>query len=62
MDLFFGMLTGAALLTGGFFFGFKIREWVNKEKAENPPARKRTRKPKCYVIEPKDFGEEERTE
>lgn len=47
---------------GGFFLGFKIRQWVNREKAEITPAKKRTRRPKCYVIEPKDFGEEERTD
>ena len=58
MYLILGMLLGAALLGGGFF----IRGLVDKKKTETPPARKRTRKPKCYVIEPKDFGEEERTE
>lgn len=48
-------LSGAALLGGGFYFGLRMGQ------GEEEVPEKRKRRPKCYVIDPKDFGEEERS-
>jgi len=61
LSFIIGAAIGAAFLSGGFYFGFKVGKRLAESKTEAPP-KKRGRKPKCYVLDPKDFGEEERTE
>jgi flagellar basal body-associated protein FliL len=53
------VVIGAALLAGGFYFGLHLGR---QKSIEAEPIQRRTHKPKCYVIDPKDFGEEEQTE
>jgi len=55
-------IVGAALSGGGFYFGFKIGQRVDKEVDKKGVKIPLARNPQCYVIDPKDFDEEDRAE
>jgi hypothetical protein len=51
-----GVVVGAACFAGGLFLGLRLCQ-----PAEEAP-KKRSRRPKCYVIGPDELGKDERTE